>query len=153
MNETHRRHPFAWGDRQSWVRSLQPCLGAPLVRGRTKTCLNWRIGVQAAALPHAGPRRCRDSKRARSEDGLPRRVLAPFARRGAEPLLEDPAEVGEVVEAPCECDVADMPGGMGGVRQLAPASLQTLHLDIAAERGLFGGHQITGIARRDSDSR
>ena len=95
----------------------------------------------------------RDGKGAGSGNRLLRRVLAPFARRGAEPLLEDPAEVGKVVEAPCECDVADVPSHLRGVRQIALASLQTLHLDIAAERDLFGGHQIAGIARRNSNSR
>ena len=40
---------------------------------------------------------------------------------------------------------------MGGVRQIALASLQTLHLHVGAERGLFSRHQIAGIARRDSD--
>ena len=46
---------------------------------------------------------------------LVRRVLAPFARRGAELLLEDTAEVGEVVEAPCERDIANVPSRQGGV--------------------------------------
>ena len=44
-----------------------------------------------------------------------------------------------------------MPSRVGGVRQIALASLQTLDLDVAAERGLLGGHQIAGIARRDSN--
>src|SRR5258708_24521838 len=58
--------------------------------------------------------------------------------------------MGEVVKAPREGDIADMASRVSGVRQIALASLQTLQLDVAAERGLFGGHQIAGIAWRDS---
>src|ERR1044071_7591321 len=78
------------------------------------------------------------------------RLLAPFARGDAEPLLEDAAEMGEVVKAPCKGDLADVPGLIGGVGQIALAALQPLRLDVAAERGLFGGHQIAGVTRRDS---
>ena len=47
------------------------------------------------------------------------RLLAPFARRDAEPLLEDAAEMGEVVKAPREGDLADMPGLVRGVAKVA----------------------------------
>src|SRR5688572_28368931 len=92
--------------------------------------------------------------RGRNEGGerkaLLARLLAPFARRDAEPLLEDAAEMGEVVKAPREGDLADVPGLVGGVAEIALAALQPLRLDVAAERGLFGSHQIAGVARRDS---
>src|SRR5881394_842884 len=78
------------------------------------------------------------------------RLLAPFARRDPEPLLEDAAEMGEVVKAPCEGDLADVPGLVRRVGEVALAALQSLRLHVAAERGLFGGHQIAGVARRDS---
>src|SRR3954463_1482455 len=80
-------------------------------------------------------------------------LLAPFARRDAEPLLEDPAEMGEVVKTPREGDLADVPGLVGGVGKIALAALQPLGLEAAAERGLFGGHQIAGVTRRDSRRR
>src|SRR5947199_5986224 len=83
-------------------------------------------------------------------EALLARLLAPFARRDAEPLLEDAAEMGEVVEAPCEGDLADVPGMVGGVGEVTLAALQPLRLHVAAERGLFGGHQIAGVAWRDS---
>src|SRR5258708_17027615 len=128
-------------DRPSWLQSLQPRPAPALVRSGTKTCLNWRIdGASGIAREPGGER-------------LRRRLLAPFARRGAKPLLEDPAEMGEVVKAPRERDVADVPRGVGGIRQIAPASLQALGLDVAAERGLLVGHQIAGIARRDANGR
>src|SRR5215216_4778130 len=78
------------------------------------------------------------------------RLLTPFARRDAEPLLEDTAEMREVVKAPREGDLADMPGLVRWVAKVALAALQPLRLDVAAERGLFGGHQIAGVTRRDS---
>src|SRR4051812_37526840 len=78
-------------------------------------------------------------------------LFAPLARRGAEPLLEDTAEVGEVTKAPRVGDLADMPRRLGGIRQIALAALQALSLNIAAERRLFRGHQFAGIARRDPD--
>ncbi len=53
-------------------------------------------------------------------------ALAPFTRRGAELLLEDAAEVGEVVKTPTEGDIADVTGHVGGIRQIALASLQAL---------------------------
>src|SRR3954465_1576415 len=81
------------------------------------------------------------------------RLLAPFARRDAEPLLEDAAEMGEVVKAPREGDLADVPGLVGGVGQIALAALQPLRLDVTAERGLFSGHQVAGVARRNSGGR
>src|SRR6187399_922110 len=81
------------------------------------------------------------------------RLLAPLARRDAEPLLEDAAEMREVVEAPREGDLADMPGLVGGVGQVALATLKPLRLHVPAERGLLGGHQIAGVTRRDSGRR
>ena len=69
-------------------------------------------------------------------------MLAPFARRDAEPLLEDAAEMGEVVKAPCEGDLADVPGMVGGVGEIALAALQPLRLHVA--RG-------TRSVRRPSD--
>src|SRR5437660_8048336 len=83
-------------------------------------------------------------------EGLLARLLTPFARRNAEPLLENTAEMGEVVKTPCEGDLADVPGLVGGVGKIALATLQPLRLDVTAERGLFGGHQIAGVTRRDS---
>ena len=58
--------------------------------------------------------------------------------------------MGEVVKTPCEGDLADVPGLVGGVGKIALATLQPLRLDVTAERGLFGGHQIAGVTRRDS---
>src|SRR6187431_3663018 len=81
------------------------------------------------------------------------RLLAPFARRNAEPLLEDAAEMGEVVKTPREGDLADMPGLVGGVGEIALATLKPLRLHVSAERGLLGGHQIAGVTRRDSGRR
>src|SRR5215211_741360 len=63
------------------------------------------------------------------------RLLTPFARRDAEPLLEDTAEMREVVKAPREGDLADMPGLVRWVAKVALAALQPLRLDVAAERG------------------
>jgi len=61
-------------------------------------------------------------------------LLAPFARRDAEPLLEDAAEMGEVVKAPGEGDLADVPGWLAGS---ARSRLQRSSRcsDVAAERG------------------
>src|SRR5881397_3676388 len=81
------------------------------------------------------------------------RLLAPFARRDAEPLLEDAAEMGQVVKAPCEGNLADVSRLVGRVGKIAFATLQPLRLHVATERGLFGGHQIAGVTRRDSGRR
>src|SRR5436309_15928064 len=86
-------------------------------------------------------------------EALLARLLAPFARRDAEPLLEDSSEMGEVVKPPGEGDLADVPGMIRGVGKIALAELQPLRLDVAAERGLFGGHQIAGVTRRDCGRR
>ena len=149
VNETHRNHPLTCrGEPTNRCGAAYSFAAAALVRSGTKTCLNRWLAGRAC--------RCRNARPKREEPdgkGLLRRVLAPFARRGAEPLFEDPAEMGEVVKAPRECDVADMPGHVGGIRQVALASIQALHLDVAAERDLLGGHQVAGIARRDSHRR
>src|SRR3954468_12201670 len=87
-------------------RRLQLPRSLALVRGRTKTCLNLQSSAQRGARG-APPRKGRPIG-----GNLWRRLLAPLARRGAELLFEDTAEMGEVVKAPRERDVADMPGGM-----------------------------------------
>src|SRR6185295_13413500 len=102
MNQTHRINPFALEADTRWVQSLQPWQRAPLVRGGTKTCLNRQVDGRATpgACGVTGGR----------WKALLARLLAPFARRDAEPLLEDAAEMGEVVKAPREGDFADVPG-------------------------------------------
>jgi len=79
-------------------------------------------------------------------------LFAPLSRRGAELLFEDTAEMRKVVETPCERDIADVSCGLRRIRQVAGAALQALGLDIAAERDLFTGHQVAGIARRDPEN-
>ena len=58
------------------------------------------------------------------------RLLAPFARRNPEPLLEDAAEMGEVVKAPREGDLPDVPGMVRRVGEVALAALQPLRLSL-----------------------
>src|SRR5213078_3258116 len=122
-------HSFRVATDTRWVTTLQPWQRAPLVCGGTKTCLN--------AQTNAGWL-WRGRKEGAGRTALLARLLAPFARRDAEPLLEDSAEMGEVVEAPREGDLADIPGLIRRVAKIALAALQPLRLDVAAERSLFG---------------
>src|SRR5258708_24378923 len=80
-------------------------------------------------------------------------AIPPLAGRDSEPLLEGAAEVSEIVEPPCICDVADMPRRMGRIGQIALAVFETLSLDIIAEGNFFRGQQIADVARRHAERR
>jgi len=58
-------------------------------------------------------------------------LVAPLARRGTEVLLEDAAEMGEVVETPGEGNVADVPCRSRRIGQVAFAALEALGLEVS----------------------
>ena len=84
---------------------------------------------------------------------VPQLALPEVARRHAEMLAEDAAEMREIVEAPGEGDLADVAMRQHRRGQVALALGETLGQHVALERGLLVGEQIVDIARRDAERR
>ena len=141
MNQTHRIVPFALKADNRWVASLQPWQRAPLVCSGTKTCLNLQMDAGcrcAAGRREAGRRRYWRGCSRHSRGETPNRCLK-MRLKWARSLKPHAKAISPMCRA-----------WMRGVGKIALAALQPLRLHVAAERGLFGGHQVAGVTRRDS---
>ena len=128
MNETHQRHPFRG-------RPTSHRYGGYAHTGPRRSCSQDRTLLVVVGgrlrVTHVAAQGGDMHDRKEPDRVTDCRGIAPFARRGAEPVPEDPAEVGEIVKAPKPMRCRRRAAPCGGIRPVERFStLQTLHLDV-----------------------